>query len=114
MAPLLKREDWAGHPERWQGEIELGAHGGDLCIIFNYIAGPGGGPRLHKHPYAETFIVRSGTGLFTLGDRVITASEGQILIAPANTPHKFSNVGPGPLETIDIHSSGKFITEWLE
>ncbi len=114
MADVITREDWAEHPDRWQGEIQLGSHGGDLCIIFNYIAGPGGGPRLHKHPYAETFIIRAGTGLFTLGDRQITATEGQILIAPANTPHKFSNVGPGPLETIDIHSSGKFITEWLE
>ena len=47
-------------------------------------------------------------------DREIIATEGQILIAPANMPHKFTNVGPGPLETIDIHSSGKFMTEWLE
>ena len=59
----------------------------DLCVIFNYIPGPGGGPRLHTHPYAETFIVRAGTGLFTLGDQQVTATEGQILIAPANTPH---------------------------
>lgn len=114
MTKVIKREDWAEHPARWQGEVELGDFGGDLCIIFNYIAGTGGGPRLHKHPYAETFIVRSGTGLFTLGDREITATEGHILIAPANTPHKFSNIGPGPLETIDIHSSRKLITEWLE
>lgn len=27
---------------------------------------------------------------------------------------EFTNVGPGPIETIDIHSNGKFITEWLE
>jgi mannose-6-phosphate isomerase-like protein (cupin superfamily) len=39
---------------------------------------------------------------------------GQIHIAPPNTPHKFTNVGPGHLETIDIHDNGKFITEWLE
>jgi len=35
-------------------------------------------------------------------------------IAPPDTPHKFTNVGQGPLETIDIHANGKFITEWLE
>jgi hypothetical protein len=28
-------------------------------------------------------------------------------------PHGFKNAGPGPLEMIDIHESGKFITEWL-
>jgi|SRR5689334_10144324 quercetin dioxygenase-like cupin family protein len=114
MAYAIERKDWADHPERWQGEVELGAHGGDLCIIFNLLDEPGGGPRLHRHPYTETFIIRRGTGRFTLGDQEIIATEGQILIAPANMPHKFTNVGPGPLETIDIHSSGKFRTEWLE
>jgi mannose-6-phosphate isomerase-like protein (cupin superfamily) len=114
MTEIIRRADWATHPDHWQGEIELGAFGGDVCIIFNYIAGPGGGPRLHMHPYAETFIIRSGTGLFTLGDREIIARAGQILIAPAHVPHKFSNAGPGPFETIDIHSSGRFVTEWLE
>ena len=114
MAYAIERKDWADHPERWQGEVELGAFDGDLCIIFNLLDEPGGGPRLHRHPYIETFIVRRGTGRFTLGDREIIATEGQILIAPANMPHKFTNVGPGPLETIDIHSSGKFRTEWLE
>jgi mannose-6-phosphate isomerase-like protein (cupin superfamily) len=37
-----------------------------------------------------------------------------ILVAPANVPHKFENLGPDPLITIDIHESGEFITEWLE
>jgi mannose-6-phosphate isomerase-like protein (cupin superfamily) len=114
MAHLIEREDWAEHPDRWQGELQCGAYGADICVIFNFLGEPGGGPRLHQHPYAETFIVRSGIGLFTLGDKKITAMAGQILIAPANTPHKFTNVGLGPLETIDIHASGKFITQWLE
>ncbi|MER8412146.1 cupin domain-containing protein [Mesorhizobium sp. M0870] len=71
-------------------------------------------PRLHTHPYAEIFIIRQGTGLFTVGDQEIEASAGQILIVPPNTPHKFTNLGPGPLETTDIHENGSFITEWLE
>ena len=52
--------------------------------------------------------------MFTLGDARVEASAGQILIAPAGTPHKFENLGPGPLETIDIHENGSFVTEWLE
>jgi mannose-6-phosphate isomerase-like protein (cupin superfamily) len=59
-------------------------------------------------------VIRLGAGLFTIGDRQVQASAGQILVVPPGTPHKFSNLGPGPLETIDIHESGKFITEWLE
>lgn len=114
MARIIERKEWADHPDRWQGELQCGQYGADICIIFNILPEPGGGPRLHQHPYAETFIVRSGTGLFTLGDQQITATAGQILIAPPDTPHKFTNVGSGPLETIDIHNSGKFITHWLE
>ena len=49
-----------------------------------------------------------------MGDESIEAGEGQILVVPPDTPHKFSNLGPGSLETIDIHESGDFVTEWLE
>ncbi|TMJ40997.1 MAG: cupin domain-containing protein, partial [Alphaproteobacteria bacterium] len=95
MAHVIEREDWAEHLDRWQGELQCGAYGADICIIFNFLPEPGGGPRLHRHPYAETFIVRSGIGLFTVGDQQITATAGQILITPPDTPHKFTNIGPG-------------------
>ena len=45
---------------------------------------------------------------------MIEAHAGQILFVPAFTPHKFSNLGPELLETIDIHASNEFVTEWLE
>lgn len=113
MAHLIDRDEWAETPEGWQGELQCGAYGANICLIFNLLAGPGGGPRLHRHPYAETFIIREGRGLFTVGDREIEAATGQIVIVPANTPHKFTNLGPGPLETLDIHENGSFNTEWL-
>ena len=114
MARIIDRETWTTTPGHWQGELQCGAYGSNSCLIFNYQPKVGGGPRLHKHPYAEIFIIRSGTGLFTVGDQEIKASAGQILIVPANTPHKFTNLGPGPLESTDIHENGHFITEWLE
>lgn len=114
MAHIINRDAWAATPEGWKGELQGGAYGSSICVIFNFQPTPGGGPRLHKHPYAETFIIRAGTGLFTVGDEQITATAGQILVVPADTPHKFTSLGPGPLETIDIHENGTFITEWLE
>ena len=114
MAHVIDRETWAEAPDRWQGELQLAGYDSNSCLIFNYLAEPGGGPRLHTHPYAEIFVIREGTGLFTVGDKQITATTGQILIVPPDTPHKFTNLGPGPLETLDIHENGKFITEWLE
>ena len=83
-------------------------------LIFVRTGVIGDGPRLHRHPYPETFIVRNGRVRFTVGNQAIEAVAGQIVVCPANVPHKFENLGPGLLEQIDIHEAGKFETEWLE
>ena len=85
-----------------------------MSVIFVSLDEPGGGPRLHRHPYPETFIVRKGSALFTVGAEQILATAGQMIVVPADRPHKFTNAGPGPLETTDIHENGTFVTEWLE
>ncbi|WEX76374.1 cupin domain-containing protein [Sinorhizobium numidicum] len=111
---LIDREQWADKPDVWKGEFEGGIYGADVSIVFYTTDKIGGGPKLHRHPYAETFIIRAGRALFTVGDQTIEAHAGQIVVAPANVPHKFANLGPGRLETTDIHVSGAFSTEWLE
>jgi mannose-6-phosphate isomerase-like protein (cupin superfamily) len=96
------------------GEIE-GYLNGDIPASLIFFDGPpGSGPKLHSHPYVEIFIVQQGTSTFTVGEEVIEASAGQVLIAPAGVPHKFVNSGNGPLRQVDIHLSERFITEWLE
>jgi mannose-6-phosphate isomerase-like protein (cupin superfamily) len=114
MAHLINRESWSSRDRFWHGELEGHPFDAGVSLIFNILRETGGGPRLHQHPYAETFIVRAGSGLFTVGSEKITAQAGQILVVPANTPHKFTNLGHGPLETIDIHASDRFVTTWLE
>jgi mannose-6-phosphate isomerase-like protein (cupin superfamily) len=95
MISVTQPAEWLADIERFHGEWEGGDYGADICVIANHIDGPGRGPKLHKHPYTETFVIRSGRGLFTVGDRKIEARTGQILVVPANTPHKFENLGPG-------------------
>ncbi len=75
---------------------------------------PGQGVRLHKHPYKEVFIVQEGLATFTVGSASLPVHGGQIVIAPASTPHKFVNAGDRPLRQVDIHLSKEFITDWLE
>jgi mannose-6-phosphate isomerase-like protein (cupin superfamily) len=75
---------------------------------------PGEGVRLHKHPYQEIFIIQEGVATYTVGTATLEARAGQIIIAPADTPHKFVNSGEGKLRQVDIHLSKRFITEWLE
>ena len=107
-------ETWQTTPGRFAGEWQGGASGANICVIANLIETVGAGVSLHKHPYAETFVVRKGKVTLLIGDETIEAREGQIIVVPAHVPHGFKNLGPGPLEMIDIHENGTFITEWLD
>jgi mannose-6-phosphate isomerase-like protein (cupin superfamily) len=114
VAQIIEQEAWAKTPGQWNGDVELGVNGAPLSIIFFTTAKVGAGPRLHRHPYSETFIIRTGRALFAIGDDEVEAHAGQILVVPADTPHKFHNLGPDLLDTINIHASGSFTTDWLE
>ena len=81
---------------------------GDANVSFFLTDGPPGtGPALHKHPYTEVFVIQEG-------DVTIEASGGQIVVVPAGVPHKFVNSGTGRARHIDIHTSRRMTTEWLE
>ena len=87
----------------------------DVHVSFFVSATPlGGGPKLHKHPYAEVFVVQAGNLTFIAGDETIEASSGQIIIVPAGVQHKFTNTGSVIAHHVDIHTSGKMETTWLE
>jgi mannose-6-phosphate isomerase-like protein (cupin superfamily) len=95
-------------------ELEGYLHGDAPVSIILFDGPPGSGPKLHRHPYAEVFLVQEGCATFTVGDRTLVLRGGQIVVAPAGTPHKFINSGDGPLRQIDIHASERFVTEWLD
>src|SRR5688572_622981 len=87
----------------------------DTEISFIWVDMPPGGTiRLHKHPYKEIFIVQEGVSTFTLGSETLQAQAGQVIIVPAEMPHKFSNLGSLRLTQIDIHINKEFLTDWLE
>jgi mannose-6-phosphate isomerase-like protein (cupin superfamily) len=75
---------------------------------------PGTGPDLHRHPYPETWIVRSGKARITADGVDIEAGPGDIMVVSAETPHKFKNIGDGRLEIICIHASPRIIQDELE
>ncbi|MFL5592144.1 MAG: cupin domain-containing protein [Ktedonobacteraceae bacterium] len=88
---------------------------GDTEISFILVdMRPGEGVRLHQHPYQEIFIIQEGTATYVVGTTTLEARAGQIIIVPADTPHKFVNRGEGKLRQVDIHLSKCFITQWLE
>ena len=88
---------------------------GDIDVSFILVdMQPGEGVRLHQHPYQEIFIIQEGVATYRVGTTTLQARAGQIIIAEANTPHKFVNSGEGRLRQVDIHLSKRFITQWLE
>ena len=95
-------------------ELEGYKYGGaNVCIIFVDMV-LGEGPRLHRHPYEEIFIILEGHSSFTVGSDTVAARAGQVVILRPGVPHKFVNSGNGRLRQIDIHASSRFVTEWLE
>ena len=87
-------------------------HDAGVCLLF-VDAPPGDGPSLHRHPYEEIFIIEAGRCTFEVDGEEFEAAAGEIVIAPAGAPHRFTNTGDGPLRQIDIHVSPDFSTEWL-
>jgi mannose-6-phosphate isomerase-like protein (cupin superfamily) len=88
-------------------------HGRVPFSIILVHAAPGAGPRLHRHPYPEVFVVDSGEASFQLGHDTMVVRAGQIVVGPANVPHGFTNTGTGPLRLTAIHGAAAFDTEWV-
>ena len=87
-------------------------HGATVSFFLSHNV-PGTGPKLHRHPYDETFIVQEGDVLFTAGASTIEARAGDIVVVPAGTPHKFVSRGPVHRQ-VSIHPVARMETEWLE
>jgi mannose-6-phosphate isomerase-like protein (cupin superfamily) len=94
---------------RFEGE----GHGSGVSF-FLVDNEPGAGPGLHRHPYSETWIVRSGQGRFTAAGEEIEAGPGDIVVVEPEVPHKFENVGAERLDLVCIHASPRMIQEDLE
>jgi mannose-6-phosphate isomerase-like protein (cupin superfamily) len=94
--------------------FEGGAHGGVAISIFVTTWPAGGGPRLHKHPYAEVFLIDEGRAAFVVDREQLTVVAGHIVVVPADTPHRFENAGRSPLRVLSIQPSPNVIQTDLE
>jgi mannose-6-phosphate isomerase-like protein (cupin superfamily) len=117
MEHVISRSDGREDGEDWTEDHEHLPGGAGISLILESTTKEGVGPRLHRHPYAETFIIRRGSATFTIGAgeqaRHVVGNAGQILVVPAGTPHCF-RTGPGGYEAVHIHANDEFVTDWLE
>ena len=87
-------------------------HGAPVSFFLSHNK-PGTGPALHRHPYQEIFIVEDGEVLFTVGESTVEARAGDIVVVPAQAPHKFVSHSPRHRQ-VSIHPVARMETEWLE
>ena len=90
--------------------------GEPYCAGVSFFIGdlePGKGPRLHKHPYSETCIIRSCTAAMIVDGKEVVAGPGDIMVIGPETPHRFTVIGDERLVAVCVHASDRFTIEWL-
>lgn len=109
ILPAAERAPGASRTIRFEG----GSFGTPISF-FAVDAAPGQGPKLHRHPYAETWIVKRGRAAVVAGERAFEVGPDDIGVVPAGMPHKFTALGPERLEMVCIHAAGDMVQENLE
>lgn len=67
---------------------------------------PGGGAPEHRHSCGEVFVVYEGRGVYTIGESVIVAEPGDVVIVPPHTWHSFRSDGDTRLRHVGVFSRG--------
>ncbi|MEO1031205.1 MAG: cupin domain-containing protein [Bacteroidota bacterium] len=105
----ISKDQWLKQQNPPKGVLEGHPYGTDVVVIRYAVDGVGEGPNLHMHPYDEIFHILEGTAEFTVGNKQFIAKEGDLVIGPANIPHAYKNVGPGRLDSLDVHLNDEWI-----
>ncbi len=106
----VSSNEWQNVTQPLRGLLEGKRLNTNVTLIRYVTDVVGEGPTLHVHPYDEIFTIAEGRARFTVGDRVIDAEAGDVVLGPANIPHGYQNLGPGRLDSLDIHLS----PEWIQ
>ena len=101
------------HHEAHSHEFVGAEHGDAPISIILVHCRPGIGPKLHRHPYPEVFVVEAGEATFQIGDEWLIVGGGHVVVSPAGEAHGFTNSGTDELRLTSIHVAGQFNTEWL-
>jgi mannose-6-phosphate isomerase-like protein (cupin superfamily) len=108
MLHVIQRADLIANPSTQTVKFEGEPYGADVSFFIAHRSA-----ELHRHPYAETFVVHAGRALITAGEQQVEAGPAEIVVVGPETPHKFERFGRQRLEIVCIHASGRMITQWL-
>ena len=111
MASIIDLDDLPHEPH--SHELVGADHGEVPFSLILVHAAPGIGPKLHRHPYAEVFVVEAGQATFQIGDERREVAAGTVVVSPPGEAHGFINTGTDELRLVAIHGAQRFDTEWL-
>jgi mannose-6-phosphate isomerase-like protein (cupin superfamily) len=94
-------------------QLEGKPHGAAVTLLLEHMP-PGSGPKLHWHPYGETWVVVEGRVAFSTGTETGEAGPGDVIYVAPEERHKFTVLGPARLRMLCIHQSAEFVTRWVE
>jgi mannose-6-phosphate isomerase-like protein (cupin superfamily) len=92
--------------------FEGSGHGATVTLFSIDYPEPGLGPGLHRHPYDETWLILEGRALLHVDGEEHEGGPGDIAVAPAHAPHKFTSLTP--LRVVCVHASPVRIQDDLE
>ena len=67
MKHVISRQDLECRNPNWY-VFEGCKQGASISLHLSDAIAPGEGPRLHRHPYEEVFVIHEGQATYTLGD----------------------------------------------
>lgn len=94
------------------GDLRLlsGSDYGLTTSVMRSQVPPGSGPRPHRHPHAEVFVVDDGHGRFDVDGVSVHAEAGDMIIVPTDAVHSFTNTGASMLRLTAIHENARAVT----
>ena len=84
-------------------------HGLVTSVMYAQIV-PGSGPRRHRHPHAEIFVLHDGQGRYEVEGQYVDAGAGDMVIVPPDAWHSFTNTGTSMLRQTAIHEHPDLLT----
>lgn len=89
-----------------------GADYGLVTSVMHSQVVPGSGPRRHKHPHAEIFVLHDGQARYEVEGTHLDAVAGDMVIVPPDAWHTFENTGTGMLRQTAIHQNPRAVSEF--
>jgi mannose-6-phosphate isomerase-like protein (cupin superfamily) len=73
---------------------------------------PRRGPRRHRHPHAEIFVLHDSQARYEVECTNLDAQASDVVIVPPDAWHSFVNTGPGMLRRTAIHQNARAVTDF--